>query len=112
MNRMDSTQILTIYEEMARLTRHMLLAARAADWDRLVTCEKACAAQFALLFAGESDQPRDAAFQRRKAELIRGMLDDDAQVRRLADPWLAQLSSLIGNTRQQSRLHRTYSGTP
>lgn len=105
---MDSHKILTIYEEGSRLTRQMLLAAREGDWDQLVAYEKDCAARFVHLFAGEGNQPRDADFQRRKAELIRGMLDDDAQIRLLVEPWLARLSGLIGSTRQQSRLHQTY----
>ena len=108
MNGMDSHHILAIYEEVSCLTRHMLLAAREGDWDQLIAHEKDCAARFAPLFMHEGDQPRDAEFQQRKAELIRGMIDDDAQIRMLVEPWLGRLSELIGSTQQQSRLHQAY----
>ncbi len=108
---MDNTQILSLYEEGSRLTRHMLLAAREGDWDRLVAHEQDCAAMFAHLSASNDRQPGEADFQQRKAELIRGMLEDDAQIRLLVEPWLARLSGLIGSTRQQSRLHQAYANS-
>lgn len=105
---MDNHQIIAIYEEASRLTRDMLLAARAADWDCLVAYEKQCAATLAPLIADQPVQAPTAAFRHRKAELIREVLDGDAEIRQLVEPWLTQLSMLIGNSRQQSRLHQTY----
>lgn len=108
---MENTQIIAIYEEASRLTRDMLAAAHAGDWDRLVAYEKQCAAKLAPLIADQPEQPPTAAFLQRKAELIRDVLDGDAEIRHLVEPWLAQLSALIGNSRQQSRLHHTYRPT-
>ena len=53
-------------------------------------------------------QPDDDDYRSRKAALIRGILDADAEIRLLVEPWLAQLSMLIGNTQQQSRLQHAY----
>lgn len=105
---MDGDHILSIYEGVSRLTRQMLAAARRSDWDQLVALEKHCSALFAQLFAIKDERPRSAEFQRRKSELICGVLDDDAQIRLLVEPWLANLSALIGNTRQQQRLGQAY----
>ena len=70
------------------------------------------AARFARLMADQTEASRDTDFQRRKAQLIRGILDDDAHIRVLVEPWLAQLSTLIGSTRQQARLHQAYDALP
>jgi flagellar protein FliT len=106
---MDNHQVIAIYEDAARLTREMLDDARAQQWDKVVAKEKLCAAQLARLPSAEPPQ-NDPRHQRRKAELIGSMLDDNAEIRMLAEPWLARLSELIGNTRQQSRLHHMYRG--
>jgi flagellar protein FliT len=107
---MDSDQILAMYEEASRLTHKMLLAARANDWDRLVAYEKVCSVRFERLISEQPRQPQSAEFQRRKGALIRAMLDDDAQIRLVVEPWLKTLSMLIGNTRQRSRLNQAYGG--
>jgi len=111
MSSMNNSQILVIYEEVSRLTGQMLRAARESKWDLLIALEKDCASKFTHLRTDNADQPQDAAFQRRKAELIRGMLDDDAQIRMLVEPWLNKLSGLMISTRQQSRLHQVYEAT-
>ena len=105
---MNGNQILAIYEEISRTTGQMLAAAHSDDWDGLVALEKDCSGMFARLFEVEDGAPRDAEFQRRKGELIRGVLADDAQIRLLVEPWLVQLTAMIGSTRQQNRLSRAY----
>lgn len=104
----DGNRILAAYEDIALLTRRMLEAARRSQWDELIELERDCGRRFAHLLNGEPQQPDDAGYRDRKAALIRGILDDDAEIRLLVEPWLAQLSTLIGSTRQQSRLHDTY----
>lgn len=106
---MDNHQVIAIYEDAARLTREMLGEARAQQWDNVVAKEKLCAEKLARL-PSTMPQQHDPLHQRRKAELIRSMLDDNAEIRILAEPWLARLSELICDTRQQSRLHHMYRG--
>lgn len=105
---MNDDLVLAIYSGIADLTRRMLTAARAAEWDTLINLEKACSTHFARLFAIEDGAPRDAQYQRRKAELIRAVLDDDAEIRLLVEPWQARLSALIHHHGQQRRLQQTY----
>lgn len=104
----DGQFILAEYEQIALLTRRMLEAARRSDWDTLVDLERHCGAHFAHLLDDRFEQPDDADYRVRKAALIRGILDDDAEIRLLVEPWLAQLSMLIGSTHQQSRLQSAY----
>jgi flagellar protein FliT len=104
----DGHRILAVYEDIAQLTRRMLEAARGGQWDALIELERDCGRRFAHLLSGEPQQPDDADYRNRKAALIRGILDDDAEIRLLVEPWLAQLSMLIGSSRQQSRLHDAY----
>ncbi len=105
---MQGEHILAQYTAIAQLTRNMLDAARESNWDKLVELERGCGAYFARLFEAGSTPPDDPAFVSRKAALIHGILNDDAAIRLLVEPWLAQLSLLIGNTQQQSRLQRAY----
>lgn len=112
MNHMNNDQILKIYEEASQLTRLMLLAAREGNWDHMVEHEKTCAARLSVLIADQPEQPQTPDFLKRKGELIRGMLDDDTQIRLLVEPWLEKLSMLIGNSRQQSRLNHAYGAAP
>ncbi len=105
---MDSEREIMIYENISHVTRRMLAAARDAEWDTLIGLEKECSTHFARLLADEDNPPRDAAHQRRKAALIRDVLDDDARIRLLAEPWLAQLSALLDNAGRQRQLQHTY----
>ena len=105
---MDDDLELAIYAGIARLTGQMLAAARSNEWDTLIALEKACSTHFARLLAKEDGRPRDAQYQRRKSELIRGVLDDDAAIRLLVEPWQARLSTLLDHHGQQRRLQQTY----
>ena len=130
---MDEQQILATYERIARVTRQMLAAAQAGQWDRLTTLERDCSTLFAPLVEHDRQPPAGADYSRdtsiskqelprtgrgeinaardyvrRKAELIRGILADDAQIRLLVEPQLDNLSALLGSTRQKQRLVRAY----
>ena len=105
---MDEQLILATYESIAGLTRRMLAAAQASQWDRLTALEKEASGLFEPLMAHDRTPPADAEYRRRKAELIRGILADDAQIRLLVEPRLRDLSSLLGSARQEQRLVRAY----
>lgn len=105
---MDDEVVLAIYSGIADITRRMLAAARAAEWDSLIALEKSCSVHFARLMATEDGRPRDGRFQRRKAELIRGVLADDAEIRLLVEPWQAQLAALISHHTHERRLQQAY----
>src|SRR5262245_49694726 len=106
---MDEHQALVAYEHIARITGQMLAAAEAAQWDRLTALEQQCSALFAPLMAAPGDGvPPSAEYRRRKAQLIRNILADDAQIRVLVEPQLDNLSALLGASRQKQRLVQAY----
>jgi flagellar protein FliT len=105
---MDEHQILATYVRIARVTRQMLAAAQAGQWDQLTALEHECSGLFAPLLEHDRQPPAGPEYVRRKAELIRGILADDAQIRLLVEPQLETLSALLGSTRQKQRLVRAY----
>ena len=105
---MDAEHILQVYEGISDITRRMLDAARGHDWERLAALEKECGVRLQSLLGVEDSLPRDAEYQRRKAALIRRVLDDDAQIRDIVEPWMAKLGELIGSSARQRRLVETY----
>ena len=84
------------YEEVARLSREMLEAAHREDWDGVARLEAQCKAQIVQLKRAAMIEPLSEFEQRRRIELLRAILRDDAQIRRRAEPWLLELERLIG----------------
>jgi flagellar protein FliT len=107
---MTSQEVLSVYEEVFELTGQMLAAANDSDWDHLAELERRCHAHVQALKQREPAEALDASGRRKKAEIIRKILDDDRKIRELTTPWMAQLSALINNTGTQRRLAHAYSG--
>jgi len=89
-----STQdrFLDCYEAIAVATRRMLDAARAADWPAFESGERECRTWIERVERlGNPDTLLDAAGRRRRMELLRGVLRDDAALRDILVPWLGQV---------------------
>lgn len=86
---------LAIYESIAVVSAGMRDAARAADWDALVDAEHECR----RLVEAARGMPRevvlDAAARERKAAILRAVLANDAEIRDLAQPRLAELARML-----------------
>ena len=98
-----------VYERIAGLTAAMLEAGRAAQWDLLLQLEEECREVFSGL---TSDTVRPASTpdaQQSKAALIRQVLADDAEIRRLVEPWVAELGQWLGVNTRNHRLRDAYS---
>jgi flagellar protein FliT len=87
--------LIQCYEAIAATSRRMLIAAHADDWDEVVRLEGQCREQIAQLKRAARSRPLGAAEQRRRIELLRAILANDAQVRQRSEPWLRQLERLI-----------------
>lgn len=99
---------LAMYETMSSLAAQMAEAARASDWDRLVTLEQDCAGLARHLEAGERPSPLSGEERARKAALIRQILADDAEVRRHTEPWMENVRQLLGGGARERNLRRAY----
>lgn len=97
------------YERIARLTAAMLEAARSSQWEALLELETKCKAAFAELVNAEPVLTATPEAARRKAELIRQVLADDAEIRNLVDPWMAELGQWLGVNNRSHRLRDAYS---
>ncbi|WP_374580706.1 flagellar protein FliT [Pseudoduganella sp.] len=105
---MTNVEVLSAYAAMAALTKQMVAAATAADWDGLEGLEQQVSSHVAQLRDNEAAVTLDAGERQQKLGLIKQMLDDDRQIRDLTMPWMAQLSKLINNTGTERRLAAAY----
>jgi flagellar protein FliT len=115
---MDDTranEILALYAQLSVVTTRMREAARAADWDGLIALEAECADVSSRLIEYDDGDLRNMDYQRRKAVLIRQVLDDDAEIRQNINERLAGLWRLIDGRTSVERLNAAYgaeSGIP
>lgn len=105
---MNEQDVIVAYERILGYTSQMLEAARASDWDRLVALEQDCKKLVERLIADNTGQPLNSEFQQRKTEIIRKVLADDAAIRNITQPWMAQLQNILGSAGREQRLHRAY----
>jgi len=105
---MTSADIIATYEAVLAVTGKMLEAARNADWDLLVEHEKQCRALVDKLMTARNEAALDADSRKRKAEIIRKVLSDDAAIRDLTQPWLARLQHLMTSAGRERQLHAAY----
>lgn len=92
----DSTPLIAYYESIGHVTRLMLRAAQDQDWEMLSDAQSCCAQLISRLQAASGSEvvlpPEEA---RRKYEILRKVLADDAQIRLLTQPGLRQLESIL-----------------
>jgi flagellar protein FliT len=105
-----ANEILGLYAQLSAVTSRMRHAARAADWDGLIALETECADVSSRLVDREDGAPRNAEYQRRKADLIRKVLEDDAEIRQNVNERLAGLWRLIDGRQRVERLNAAYGG--
>jgi flagellar protein FliT len=103
------TQI-EIYEEMSALSRQMVEAAHAHDWERLIGLEKSVAALRTKLPVDDDNAALAPGQLTRKRELIQGILENDAEVRTCTEPWMEQLRQFLDGRGKRTR--QAYSAKP
>ena len=81
------------YEELSRLSSHMVEAARTGDWDMLIELEQRVRS---LRVTTERDTEQNFNLTC-KRDLILNILAADAEVRRFTEPWMEDLRHLIGD---------------
>jgi flagellar protein FliT len=89
------TELLTYYEAIERASADMLLAARHGDWDQVVKLEGACVLLISQLKNAARSVPLDADTAKAKSRIMQRILVNDAEIRHLAEPWLADIDALL-----------------
>ncbi len=100
---MPTDALLDYYRAIEHSRARMLEAARSRDWDEVVRCEGACAVLIEQLRYRSQNEtlPRDE--REEKTRIMQRILRNDAEIRVLAEPWLAQVEHLFD--RQLQVLH-------
>lgn len=83
------------YLAIAAASRAMVAAARADDWHELSRLERQCIRHVHKLKCAAQVQSLGPHEQRTRVRLLRNILADDAEIRRLAEPWLIELEQLL-----------------
>ena len=104
----EHEHILDIYGSISTKTGEMLEAAKNSDWERLVALEHDCRALIEKLKRSDAGAGAGARFLQRKVAFIRKVLADDAEIRKITEPWMTQLEAYLGSARQEHRLQRAY----
>lgn len=88
-------QLLHYYEAIERASEEMLEAARDGDWDRVVKLEGACTVLIGRLKLAAKSASLDADSRRAKSRIMQSILVNDAEIRKLAEPWLADIEQVM-----------------
>jgi flagellar protein FliT len=97
--------LLSYYEAIEHASQDMLNAARAGDWDTVVKLEGACAVLIAQLKHACEEHPlgpEEIAF---KSRIMQRILVNDAEIRNLAEPWINDLSRMMGGVTDPTKMH-------
>ena len=92
----EPSRLIEVYEEIARASRSMLDAAKAEDWERVARIEADCRELIDRIRIAARDERLGAGEARRRMEILRGVLQDDAQIRARSEPWLQDLNRILG----------------
>jgi len=87
--------LLAYYHAIEESSRRMLEAAQAEDWDAMVRFESACAVLIEQLRFQARSQELDPATRAEKTHIMQRILKNDAQIRYLTEPWLAQCAEQL-----------------
>lgn len=83
-----SQALIDYYRAIEDSSIKMLEAAKAQDWDSVVRLEGACAVLIGQLRHRALSEELDANTRKEKTTIMRRILNNDAQIRYLAEPWL------------------------
>jgi len=106
--KMNSQELISIYENVATITEQMVHAAEEHNWQLLATLEASCTAQVQVI--KDNPEPVELAQEdyTKKVGVIKRILADDRKIRDITQPRMAQLGELMRRTSTQSKLARAY----
>ncbi len=103
-------ELLRVYDRLRVCSERMLSYARDANWEALIELQSDYLAEMEHLHRVEDQQlVLDRGAQGRKAELLKQIIEQDQEIRRLLMERQRELTELILGSRQQLAVSRTYS---
>jgi len=95
-----NTPLLNCYEAIEQASRDMLNAARDGNWDHVLKLEGACALLISQLKQSAAVKPLGDNEMQLKSRIMQRIVVNDAEIRRLAEPWLDDIDHLVSSKRQ------------
>lgn len=100
--------VVALYEEVARITGNMLSAAHQQNWEQLVALEAGCANCIASLKGCTVPAMLSEEARLQKVSLIKTILANDREIRKLTDPWMQHVAHLLESAHAQCRVNKRY----
>ncbi|MEX1166315.1 MAG: flagellar protein FliT [Hydrogenophaga sp.] len=91
-------RLLDYYKAIETASRRMLDAAKAEDWDGVMEMESTCAVLIAQLRSRSRSAQLEPQERKEKTLIMQRILRTDAEIRNLAEPWLADLAFMTEAT--------------
>jgi flagellar protein FliT len=95
-----SQHLIDYYNAIEESSLKMLDAAKSEDWDQVVHFEGACAVLIEQLRAKAAVEELLPEQRSEKTRIMQRILNNDAQIRYLAEPWLMHCEQNLGEQRQ------------
>ena len=95
-----SQQLIDYYKAIEDSSAKMLDAARSEDWEQVVRFEGACAVLIEQLRARANSEQLMPEQRAEKTRIMQRILNNDAQIRYLAEPWLSHCEQNMEGQRQ------------
>ena len=92
--------LIDYYRALEAASVSMLESARNDDWDGVVRLEGTCAVLIEQLRFASTSQELPAEQRAEKSGIMRRILANDAQIRYLAEPWMAHFEKKFDNLQQ------------
>lgn len=87
--------LLDYYKAIETASQKMLDAARTENWDQVVHLEGACTVLIAQLRSKARSKALGPEERKEKTRIMQRILRTDAEIRNLAEPWLADLALMM-----------------
>ncbi|MCB8748218.1 flagellar protein FliT [Rhodoferax sp. U2-2l] len=95
-----SRLLIDYYAAIEASSAKMLDAAKSEDWEQVVRFEGACAVLIEQLRERAAQEQLQPEHRAEKTKIMQRILNNDAQIRYLAEPWLAHCEPNLEGQRQ------------
>jgi flagellar protein FliT len=93
-------KLIDYYRALESASASMLESARADNWDGVVRLEGTCAVLIEQLRFASTEQELQREERTEKSGIMRRILANDAQIRYLAEPWMAHFEKKFEGLQQ------------
>jgi flagellar protein FliT len=105
---MNEQTVIDLYENVQTITHEMLLAAQMKNWEEFYSLGRRCDEEVSTLKSYDAVAKLSGQLLERKFELIQSILGTDRAIRKITEPWMAQLESMLKNNTSSRKLEFAY----